>query len=347
MRDLKPEGLSEDRRFLVARDVTTGEQFRIPADHRLSSLIGTPSRPGRPTSGQMEIRMPSSLSPRDIQTRIRRGESPQSVADSAGVPVEQIEGFAGPVLAEREFMCEQARKTAIRRKHVGGAGVQLGQLVTENISSTGGVPESAAWDSWRREDGRWTVVVTPHGSTFPATFLFDVKSRYVVPADEFAHDLVGDIALPDSTDMAIADAVRAPDRSSVVAEPEAVEVLDAVETPEPTEALIDELLGDELLGRELARPSVEIPEPIAPIEEEMLTGVSSLKEARDRRALEQLALTEAEDVPAAPVAEHEDDFEDSLEENVAVPDTMGPRKKRHERRRVPSWDEIMFGDKNE
>jgi hypothetical protein len=340
MRDLKPEGLSEDRRFLVARDVTTGEQFRIPADHRLSSLIGTPSRPGRP-SGQMEIRMPSSLSPRDIQTRIRRGESPQSVADSAGVPVEQIDGFAGPVLAEREFMCEQARKTPIRRKHVGGAGIQLGQLVTENISSTGGVPESAVWDSWRREDGRWTVIVTPDGSTFPATFLFDVKSRYVVPADEFAHDLVGDIALPDSTDMAIADAVRAPDRSPA-AEPEVAEVLGAAEASEPTETLIDELLGDEL-----ARPSVEIPEPIAPIEEEMLTGVSSLKEARDRRALEQLALTEVDDVPEAPAAEHEDDFEDSLEENVAVPDTMGPRKKRHERRRVPSWDEIMFGDKNE
>ena len=34
-------------------------------------------------------------------------------------------------------------------------------------------------------------------------------------------------------------------------------------------------------------------------------------------------------------------------ENVAVPDTMGPRKKRHERRRVPSWDEIMFGDKSD
>ncbi|MET0931598.1 MAG: septation protein SepH [Aeromicrobium sp.] len=324
MRDLKPEGLSEDRRYLVARDVTTGEQFRIPADHRLSSLIGTPSSASRTgsTSGQMEIRMPSSLSPRDIQTRIRRGESPQSVADSAGVPVEQIDGFAGPVLAEREFMCEQARKTAIRRKHVGGAGVQLGLLVAENIASSGGVPEEAAWDSWRREDGRWTVIVTPHGQTFPATFLFDVKSRYVVPADEFAHDLVGDVALPDSTDMAIADAVRAPERP-------------ADEVPAaPADAVIE--------------PVVEIPEPIETVEEEMITGVSSLKEARDRRALEQLALTGTEEVKEPPAAaEEEDDFEDSLEDNVAVPDTMGPRKKRHERRRVPSWDEIMFGDKND
>ena len=338
MRDLSLEGLSEDRRFLVARDVTTGDTYRIPADHRLSSLIGTLSRTpsrDRSTSGQMEIRMPSSLSPRDIQSRIRRGESPQSVADSAGVPVTQIDGFAGPVLAEREFMCEQARKTAIRRKHVGGAGVQLGQLVTENIASTGGVPEAATWDSWRREDGRWTVVVTPLGHDQPATFLFDVKSRYVVPADELAHDLVGDIALPDSTDMAIADAVRTPDRPAEV---------ESVESAS-TEPAIVESAPDEDLAVE---PVVEIPEPIAALEEQILTGVSSLKEARDRRALEQLALTEPEPVEEAPAAaEAHDRFEDSLEDNVAVPDTLGPRKKRHERRRVPSWDEIMFGDKND
>lgn len=326
MRDLSLVGLSEDSRFLVVRDPTTGLTYRVPADHRLTSLIGTPSRTSPrdgSRSGQMEIRMPSSLSPRDIQSRIRRGESPQSVADSAGVPVEQIEGFAGPVLAEREFMCEQARKTAIRRKHIGGAGIQLGLLVSENIASGGGVPEDATWDSWRREDGRWTVLVTPHEAAHPATFLFDVKSRYVLPADELAHELVGDVALPDSTDMAIADAVRSPDADHAADADAELEAQDVVE-PSP----------------------VEVPDPIAPVEEEVLTGVSSLKEARDRRAMEQLALGDAERADAAPddaVAE-QDDFEDALETDVAVPDTMGPRKKRHERRRVPSWDEIMFGD---
>jgi hypothetical protein len=327
MRDLSLEGLSEDRRFLVARDVTTGDTYRIPADHRLSSLIGTLSRTpsrDRSTSGQMEIRMPSSLSPRDIQSRIRRGESPQSVADSAGVPVEQIEGFAGPVLAEREFMCEQARKTAIRRKHVGGAGVQLGVLVSENIVASGGVPEDAAWDSWRREDGRWNVLVTPHEAAHPATFLFDVKSRYVLPADEFAHELVGDVALPDSTDMAIADAVRSPERPVDEAPAQADKVDEAVEVVEVEHV-------------------VEIPEPIEAVEEQIVTGVSSLKAARDRRAMEQLALGDIALDEPAPAEVTEDDFEDALERNVAVPDTMGPRKKRHERRRVPSWDEIMFG----
>lgn len=316
MRDLGLDGLSEDRRFLIARDRSTGEKFRIPADHRLASLIGKPSHSGN-TSGQLEIRMESSLSPRDIQTRIRRGETPHAVAESAGVPVEQILGFAGPVLAEREYMCEQARKTSIRRKHVGGSGVLLGTLVSENIASNGGVPEAAAWDSWRREDGRWNVQVTPDGAAHPATFLFDVKSRYVVPADEFAHDLVGDVALPDSSDMAIADAVRTP-ASPAKAPVEAVDVVD---------------------------------EDVPVVEEGPQVGVASLKAARDRRALEQLAIgdaEEAEDADTSAALEHEaDDFEDSLEHDVAVPDTMGPRKKRHERRRVPSWDEIMFGDKSD
>lgn len=334
MRDLSLEGLSEDKRYLVARDVTTGATYRIPADHRLTSLIGssrTPSRGGS-TSGQMEIRMPSSLTPRDIQTRIRRGESPQTVADSAGVPVSQIEGFAGPVLAEREFMCEQARKTTIRRKHIGGAGVQLGALVSENILAGGGTPEDATWDSWRREDGRWTVLVTPADAAHPATFLFDVKSRYVLPADEFAHELVGDVALPDSTDMAIADAVRSSERPAVSQSPDQ-DVVDDVVAPVDAPA---------------PERSVEIPDPIEPVEEQALTGVSSLKEARDRRALGQLALGDAEsstdEVGAAAEEFETDEFESELDQNIAVPDTMGPRKKRHERRRVPSWDEIMFGD---
>jgi hypothetical protein len=323
MRELGLDGLSEDGRFLIARDPESDETFHIPADHRLTSLVGSSSRSGAP-AGQLEIKMESSLSPREIQTRIRRGETPQSVADSAGVPVDQIIGFAGPVLAEREYMCEQARKTTIRRKHVGGTGVLLGVLVNENIAADGGVPEAAGWDAWRREDGRWNVTVTPEGSE-PASFLFDVKSRYVVPADEFAHGLVGDVALPDTGDMAIADAVRSPQRTAQQAADELVE---------------------SLLEEQLSEPAPVPP----PLDHETRSGVASIKAARDRRAMEQLAseAEESDQTHAEALQSQEvDEFEESIEHDVAVPDTMGPRKKRHERRRVPSWDEIMFGDKND
>jgi len=319
MRELGLDGLSEDGRFLIARDHSTDETFHIPADHRLSSLIdGTSSGS---TSGQLETSMESSLSPRDIQTRIRRGESPDEVAAAAGVPVEQIIGFATPVLAEREYMCEQARKTPIRRKHVSGAGALLGVLVDENVAAGGASPDDVQWDSWRREDGRWTVVVSPSNASQPATFLFDAKSRYVLPADEYAHDLVGDVSIPDSGDMAIADALR---EQAAAAAP-------AVE--EPT----NEVVTDE---------DAVAPEEVA--EREHHAAVSSIKEARDRRVMEQMALSDDDEAEPSEVQRDTElaDIEIPIEHDVAVPDTL-PRKKKHERRRVPSWDEIMFGGKED
>ena len=321
MRELGLDGLSEDGRFLIARDHSTDEMFHIPADRRLTSLIDETSSGS--TSGQLETSMESSLSPRDIQTRIRRGESPDEVAVVAGVPVEQIIGFATPVLAEREYMCEQARKTPIRRKHVGGAGVLLGTLVDENVASDGTSPEDVRWDSWRREDGRWTVVVSPADADQPATFLFDVKSRYVLPTDEYAHDLVGDVSIEESGDMAIADALR-----------------DQVTAAAPaTEEPADEVEVDE-----------EVVAPEEAAERDHHAAVSSIKEARERRVLEQQqALADEVEAEAAQEQQREaepSDLEIPIEHDVAVPDTL-PRKKKHERRRVPSWDEIMFGGKDD
>jgi hypothetical protein len=320
MRELGLDGLSDDQRFLIARDHSTDETFHIPADDRLTSLID--DLPRGSTSGQTETNMESSLSPRDIQARIRRGESPDEVAVVAGVPVEHILGFATPVLAEREYMCEQARKTPIRRKHVGGAGMLLGVLVDENVAASGAAPDDVRWDSWRREDGRWTVVVSPTDAAQPATFLFDAKSRYVLPADEFAHDLVGDVAIPDSGDMAIADALR--DQAEAA----------APVTEEPAEEVVSE---DETVAREEAA------------EREHHAAVSSITEARDRRVIEKAA--KAKEAAAKAAEDIETEIENlemdiSLEQDVAVPDTL-PRKKKHERRRVPSWDEIMFGGRDD
>jgi len=307
MRELGLDGLSEDGQYLLAHDPTSGARFRIRADRCATSLIATSSHTDT-RSVSPEVKMESSLTPRDIQTRIRRGETTDEVADAAGVPVEQIMAFVAPVLAEREYVCEQARATSLRRQHVSGTGVMLGDLVDTYIARHGGQPEAAHWDSWRREDGRWTILVTPSGAQKAAGFLFDARSRYVRPADDLAHELVGDLALPDTGDMAIADAIAAAPSPLPV----------TLQTPAPA-------------------------------------GVHSLKEARDRKAQGQGALTEARpatpaDVERAPEPEApvQFDLDDLLEESVdtSVAEAVASeteRKKKQERRRVPSWDEIMFG----
>jgi hypothetical protein len=338
MRELGLTGLSEDQRFLIAHDSLTDESFLVPTDIRLTSLLGASSagnakQPDR-SAGQREPSMETILSPRDIQVRIRRGESAEQVAESSGMPLEKIRGFAIPVLAEREFIVEQARKTTVRQmRSSGGPGQLLGDLVDESLTSASMAADSAAWDSWRREDGRWTIVVTAEILLDPATFLFDVKGRYVLPVDDAALELIGDFIQQESPDMAIASAVRENAKADVTPP-----------TPEPiaesSDSDTDDVLADSVV-EELVEEFNEVELTFEVGVEEYLepsAQVSSLKEARDRRALEQLAMSIEAEVAPSEVS----DVEITEEHDIAVPSTH-PSKRKHERRRVPSWDEIMFG----
>lgn len=345
MRELGLTGLSEDGRFLVAHDSLTDESFHIPTDVRLTSLLNSSSattakRPDR-QAGAREPSMESTLSPREIQARIRRGDSPEKVADDSGMALETIHGFAVPVLAEREYIVEQSRKTPLRRQHVSNApGMLLGTMVDESVSARGATVDTVPWDSWRREDGRWTIVVSPEGFAAPATFIFDVKGRYVLPADEAAHDLVGDFVVTEPSEMAIANALREDPVSEPVAE------VGSVVAEDPAPLPIDEPVEDfEAVAVEPApaprAPVVDASDPFGlPVQRELIeqpASVASLKEARDRRALEQMAFG-MDDVIEAPA--EADDVEITENQSYLTPK---PAKKKPERRHVPSWDEIMFG----
>lgn len=137
--------------------------------------------------------MESALRPRDIQARIRAGDTPQAVAELAQVPVDQIMGFAVPVLAERVHIAEQAQRTALRRKGGEGPGRILGDAVAERMRG-GPAGEADGWDAWRGPDGRWIVSVVYRlaGRERVARFRYDQLGRYVVPADDDARWMVGD-----------------------------------------------------------------------------------------------------------------------------------------------------------
>ena len=89
--DLTLVGLTEDKQKLVLVS-DAGEEFTLPADARLrAALRGEHAR-----LAQLEITMESALRPRDIQARIRAGESPESVASAAQTTIEKIMGYATP-----------------------------------------------------------------------------------------------------------------------------------------------------------------------------------------------------------------------------------------------------------
>lgn len=151
MRALRVVGLHEDGKSVVCED-TEGEQFQIPADERLlAAARGDLSR-----LGQIQIKLESQMRPREIQTRIRSGETVAQVAAAAGIPEQRVERFAYPVLLERSRTAELAQRAHPVRED--GPDVQtLGEAVSHAFSVRGQDYARANWDSWRGDDGKWVV----------------------------------------------------------------------------------------------------------------------------------------------------------------------------------------------
>ena len=104
-------GLSEDRTRLLLVD-DAGDEFTLGVD----PSCAPPLRGEHARLGQLEIEMDSALRPRDIQARIRAGETPEAVAAAAKTTVEKIMPYAAPVLAEREHVAERAQRSSVRRQ---------------------------------------------------------------------------------------------------------------------------------------------------------------------------------------------------------------------------------------
>ena len=188
MPELRVVAVSNDGTRLVLKAADNTE-YTLPIDERLRAAV----RNDRARLGQIEIEVENHLRPRDIQARIRAGASAEEVAQMAGIPVDRVRRFEGPVLAERAFMAERARKTPIRRPGE-TTGPQLGEAVAERLMLRGADRDSAQWDSWRRDDGTWEVLLVYRmaGETHSASWTYDPPRRLVQPADDEARELIGE-----------------------------------------------------------------------------------------------------------------------------------------------------------
>ncbi len=188
MPDLRVVAVSNDGTRLVLKAADNTE-YTLPIDERLRAAV----RNDRARLGQIEIEVESHLRPRDIQARIRSGATAEEVAQLAGIPVERVRRFEGPVLAERAFMVERARKTPVRRPGE-STGPQLGDAVAERLMMRGAEKDGHQWDSWRRDDGTWEVVLyfRVAAERRTATWTFDPPRRLVQAVDDEARALIGE-----------------------------------------------------------------------------------------------------------------------------------------------------------
>jgi hypothetical protein len=182
MQDLTLVGVHDDGEHLVLTDAR-GQQYRVRVDESLRAAV----RRDRARLGQLQVEA-DGLRPREIQARIRAGQSAEEVAEAAGIPVEHVRRFEGPVLAEREFVANQARGVRLRRPGTSLTSYALGELVQQRLGQREVDDADTSWDAWREEDGTWVVCLTFHaGSTRRrAHWTYDTQLRHVTARDDEA-----------------------------------------------------------------------------------------------------------------------------------------------------------------
>lgn len=373
MDDLSLVGVHDDGEHLLVAG-PNGQRFRLRVDDALRAAV----RRDRARLSQLQLESEGRLRPKEIQARIRAGETAEEVAEAAGLALEHVRKYEGPVLAEREYVADQARQVRVRRGGAAGSGESLGEMVAERLIQREVDLERVIWDAWRGEDGTWTVALDfEAGSSIrQARWIYNASVRHVTALDDEARWLTDEEA--PATAGASAQRRLAPVRDRVFdvdappsarpapEEPAAIDLLDTLRerrgrrnrpltedeelagTPDPVREAIDSLLSR---AEAMSEPPAAHPARSRP---------------QDARDGEVLVLPDAEPIGPVPGAaaqaagkagkiaagqpdEDEDDPEPSDEPVSAGagrrPVPGGNRKQR--RASVPSWDDIVFGQRRD
>jgi hypothetical protein len=332
MPELRVVAVSNDGTRLVLKAADSTE-YTLPIDERLRAAV----RGDRPRLGQIEIEVESHLRPRDIQARIRAGATAEEVAQLAGIPVDRVRRFEGPVLAERAFMAERARKTPVRRPGENAAGPQLGEAVQERLLIRGAEKDTVQWDSWRRDDGTWEVLLVYRvaGEPHSASWTYDPPRRLVQAVDDEARSLIGesdDLGAPEPSFPFVPRIARLP-RDRQAERP----VLPSV-TPESDEEGVSE--RDSLTSILEAVPSYrgDLVVPELPSAEPQDESVEEVDEESAAPAASAGSAYADVLMPPRSVGGHRDRLIGSTDRQAEA-DGVRPGR----RAAVPSWDEIVFG----
>jgi hypothetical protein len=358
MQELRIVAVSEDGSYAVLAVPGRGGRFSLPIDDRLRIVArGQFSR-----LAQYEIEVESPLRPKEIQDRIRAGETAEEIADAAGVPIERVRRFEGPVLAERAYRAQEAQGATIRQPGDSGPGPRLGDIVTERLAELGVAAEEAQWDSRKRGDNTWQVqlMFTVGGRPQMAEWSFDPRRRHVSPADDDAARL----SLPEADVAALGPSPIAPMRATVtpigsrLAAASAPAPVPAAEpgpppAPAPERVMTAARPGPAGAGQPQHRPAAATAGPAQ-------ASPAAAHSAPDHGAPAATAAAAGQASPAstgtAPAAPDQTDqgSPDRPEEAPAAAETREPATAQRGRARkaaggrsrrssVPSWDEIMFG----
>jgi Protein of unknown function (DUF3071) len=169
-----------------------GEEFTIRISDTLRATVNQPRLAAVAASDELET-----MSVKEIQRRLRAGETMDAMARDGHISVEKIERFAGPILQERVYILDQAFAVVLRKESARDQETFY-DVVISRLAPMGVDSDSLSWSTWRINDGTWTIDLSypnrdGHGS---ATWNFDLNRRSITATNENARWMLGQEPAP-------------------------------------------------------------------------------------------------------------------------------------------------------
>lgn len=176
MSDLRLTGKSEDGTHLSLVD-NDGNNFALRISDTLRATINQPRLASVPTSSE-------SISVKEMQRRLRAGESFEQIAREGATTVEKVERFSGPIMQEREYILDRAREL-IMRKDAYRSDMTFADVVSAKLTPRGVDADQISWNTWRLPDGIWHLELRfpNRDGSGVATWNFDMARRALSATD--------------------------------------------------------------------------------------------------------------------------------------------------------------------
>lgn len=137
------------------------------------------------------------MSPAEVQHRIRAGATAAELAEEMGVVESRVESFAHPVMLERERISELAKQAHPVRED-GPAKLTLWEILATAFAARGHSLSEATWDAVREKGEPWVVKVTWRAGLSENEAVWTFKQSMTSPATVVARNSVAaDLTDPD------------------------------------------------------------------------------------------------------------------------------------------------------
>ena len=179
MSELRLQGKNNEGTHITLVD-NDGSEFSLRISDTLRATVNQPRLSSVPSFDAVET-----ISVKEIQRRLRAGDSFEQIARDGQITVEKVERFSGPIMQEREYILDRAREL-VMRKDVHRIEMTFRDVVLAKLAPRGVDTDEVSWNTWRLADGTWHIELhyPNRDGNGVATWNFDLSRRALGATDD-------------------------------------------------------------------------------------------------------------------------------------------------------------------